>query len=111
MICCTNKLISVKILVICAINSFVIENAFYGVIFTSCLFQKPSLVRVLTQTTLNPVRHTFYDVNHISLLCQSNCDKHFSVPSAHFHVSAADDCEEKSNDMCQLDSLSKNIVC
>ena len=51
---------------------YVIESAAYGVIFTSCLCEKPSLartslVRVFTQTTreYNPVRRTFYDVNYI----------------------------------------------
>ena len=44
----------------------------YGVIFTTCLCQKPSLARislvqVLTQTAreYNPVQSTFYDVNYI----------------------------------------------
>ena len=44
----------------------------HGVIFTTCLCQKPSLarillVRVLTQTAreYNPVQSTFYDVNYI----------------------------------------------
>ena len=54
------------------INSSRQKNALYGVMFTSCLFQKPSLgltslVRVLTQTNreYNLVRYTFYDVNYI----------------------------------------------
>lgn len=54
------------------INSSRQRNALYGVMVTSCLFQKPSLglttlVRVLTQTNreYNLVRYTFYDVNNI----------------------------------------------
>ena len=49
---------------------YVIESAAYGVIFTRCLCQKPSLartslVRPFTQTTRehNPVQSNFYDVS------------------------------------------------
>ena len=49
------------------------EIALYGVIFTRCLCQEPSLartslVRVFTQTTreYNPVRRTFHAVNYTS---------------------------------------------
>ena len=70
--CYINKTISVKILVLCVINSSRHRKCFARVIFTSCLFQKPSLarislVRVLTQTAreYNPVQSTFYDVNYI----------------------------------------------
>ena len=66
---CVKKTISMKILVLRVINSprHVIEVALYGVVFTSCLCQKPSLAlartslaRVFTQTTrgYNPVRRT-----------------------------------------------------
>ena len=70
---CVKKPISMKILVLRVINIvYGIEIALYGVIFTRCLCQKPSLartslVRVLTQTTreYNPVRRTFYAVNYM----------------------------------------------
>ena len=69
-----------KILVLRVINIvYVIEIALYGVIFTSCLCEKPSLartslVRVFTQTTreYNPVRRTFYDVNYIYFINKSS---------------------------------------
>ena len=54
---CVQKASSIKILLFCVINIvYVIESALYGVLFTRCLCQKPSLartslVRVLTQTT------------------------------------------------------------
>ena len=54
-------------------------RALYGVIFTRCLCEKPSLartslVRVFTQTTreYNPVRRTFYDVNYIYGISEDN---------------------------------------
>ena len=64
-----------KILVLRVIKSHIIEIALYGVIFTRCLCQKPSLartslVRVFIQTIreYNPVRRTFYDVNQITTI-------------------------------------------
>ena len=73
--CYIKKTISVKILVICVVNSSrdrLRKSPLYGVIFKTCLCQKPSLARislvwVLTQTAreYNPVQSTFYDVNYI----------------------------------------------
>ena len=69
---CAKKTVSMKILVLRVINSSSHRNCLYGVVFTCCLCQKPSLaptslVRVFTQTTreYDPVRRTFYDVNYI----------------------------------------------
>ena len=71
---CVKKTISMKILVLRVINSSRQEIALYGVIFTRCLWEKPSLTRtslvwVFTQTTreYNLVCCTFYDVNYMYL--------------------------------------------
>ena len=73
--CYIKEIISVKILVICVINSSVIESALYGVIFTRCLCQKTSLAHTSLSHSgfdtnnwtreYNNVRRTFYDVNYM----------------------------------------------
>ena len=60
-----------KILVLLVINSSRYRNCFvrgYIHSFVSKALTRTSLVRVFTQTTreYNPVRRTFYDVNHSS---------------------------------------------
>ena len=83
---CVKKTISMKIIVLRVINAHVKEITLYGVIFTRCLCQKPSLgrtslVRDFTRTTreYNPVRRTFYDLNYIYA-----CPSVYKMTSAFF---------------------------
>ena len=61
---CVKNTISMKILVLRAINSSCHRNCFVLVV---CVKSPHSLVRAFTQTTreYNPSRRTFYDVNYI----------------------------------------------